>query len=301
MTTVSGSAFEFSLESTGGLWRWKVASQNIYGAGISYEVSDIDTPWGPLFQTAIPVPADVVTEMASTILQIQQQLAPLLALIDPSQTSFVIVISEGDPNLVVATVPFYNDGAFGSSLTATSTPSVAWLRSAPGQIGSLGKNDQGQFVITLLTGSLAAASSPYLAVVNLQDNRVPSTIIPLAFSVSVLPRPVVAVDVTTVVFNWYQMTDSGDGPVTVTVSNDGPPNSIMDWESGHLHNNSAWFTSSPTSGGPLASGGSEPVQVSLVSASIPGTPGTYTDVLRISSPNASNGYVDVAVSLNVIP
>lgn len=301
MSTVSGSAFEFSLESTGGLWRWKVVSQNIYGAGVFYEVVGVETPWGSLYQTAIPIPADVVTAMAAAIVDIQQQLAPLLVLQNPSQNSFVVTVTEGDPSSVVATVPFYNGGAFGSSLTATSTPSAPWLKSDPGQVGSLGKNDQGQFVVTLLTGSLLASGSPYLAVVNLQDNHLPSTLIPLAFSVTVLPRPTVAVDQTALVFSWYQSTSSGDGPLTVSVSNSGPPNSILDWESGHLHGNSAWFSSSPTSGGPLSSGGSDAVQVSLVPARIPSVPGSYVDVLRFSSPNASNGYVDVSVTLNVIP
>ena len=300
MTTVSGSAFEFSLESTGGLWRWKVVSQNISGAGVSYEVSYIDTPWGPLYQTAIPVPADVIQAMAQGIVEMQQQLSPLLALLSPSQVSFVVVITEGDPNLVVADVPFFNAGAFGSSLTATAAPSAPWLRADPGQVAGLGKNDQGEFTITLLTGSLAANASPYLAVVNLQDNRVPSTLISLAFSVSVLPRPAIAVDQTDLSFTWYQSTSSGDGPFTVHVSNAGPPSSSMDWIAALL-NASRWLSFTPASGGPLASSASQAVFLSLNPSCIPPTPGTYVDKLRFSSPSASNGYVDVQVSLNILP
>jgi hypothetical protein len=300
MTTVSGSAFEFSLESTGGLWRWKVVSQNVSGAGVSYEVSCIDTPWGPLYQTAIPVPADVIQAMAQGIVEVQQQLSPLLALLNPSQVSFVVVITEGDPNLVVADVPFFNAGAFGSSLTATATPSAAWLRADPGQVAGLGKNDQGEFTVTLFTGSLAANASPYLAAVNLQDNRVPSTLIPLTFSVSVLPRPVISLDQMDLSFTWYQSTSSGDGPFTVNVSNSGPPSSSMDWVAALL-NASRWLSFTPTSGGPLASSASQAVSLSLNPSCIPSTPGTYADKLRFSSPNASNGYVDVQVVLNILP
>jgi hypothetical protein len=300
MTTVSGSAFEFSLESTGGIWRWKVTSQNVSGAGVFYEVSDIETPWGPLFQTAIPLPSDVVQSMSAAISDIQQQLAPLLALLDPSGTSFVIVITEGDPNLVAAEVPFFNAGAFGSSLTATASPGAAWLRADPGQVGSLGKNDQGLFTVTLLTGSLVAAATPYLGVVNLQDNRVPSTLIPIAFSVSVLPRPIVATDVTSVDFSWYQMTSSGDGPFAVSVSNSGPPNSLLNWAAARLLNASPWLSFTPSSGGPLASSASQAVSLALVSSMIPSTPGTYVDKVRFSSPNAVNGFVDVSVTLTVI-
>jgi hypothetical protein len=300
MTTVSGSAFEFSLESTGGLWRWKVVSQNVSGAGVSYEVSCIDTPWGPLYQTAIPVPADVIQAMAQGIVEVQQQLSPLLALLNPSQVSFVVVITEGDPNLVVADVPFFNAGAFGSSLTATATPSAAWLRADPGQVAGLGKNDQGEFTVTLFTGSLAANASPYLAVVNLQDNRVPSTLISLAFSVSVLPRPVIAVDQTDLSFTWYQTTSSGDGPFTVHVLNSGPPSSSMGWAAALL-NASRWLSFTPASGGPLSSSASQSVSLSLNPSCVPASPGIYVDRLRFSSPTSSNGYVDVQITLNILP
>ncbi len=300
MTTVSGSAFEFSLESTGGLWRWKIVSQSVSGAGVFYEVSGVETPWGSLFRTAVPIPADVIQAMAQGIVDVQQQLSPLLALLNPSQVSFVLVITEGDPNLVVADVPFFNAGAFGSSLTATAIPSAPWLRADPGQVAALGKNGQGMFSVTLLTGSLIAAASPYLAVVNLQDNRVPSTLISLAFSVSVLPRPVISLDQVDLTFTWYQSTSTGDGPFTVNVSNSGPPSSSLKWASALL-NGSRWLLSSPSSGGPLSSTASQPVSLSLVPPCIPPHPGTYVDKLRFSSPNASNGFVDVSVALNVVP
>jgi len=299
MTTVSGSAFEFSLESTGGLWRWKTVAQNVSGAGVSYEIRDIETPWGSLFRTAIPIPADVVLAMSQGVVDMQQQLAPLLALVDPSNTSFVVVITEGDPNLVVAEIPFFNAGAFGSSLTATASPGSRWLRADPGQVAGLGRNDQGEFTITLLTGSLVAAATPYLASVNLQDNRVPSTIIPLTFSVSVLPRPVISVTPADVSFTWYQSTSTGDGPLSVSVSNSGPPSSSMDWSAAVI-NASRWLAVSPDSGGPLASSSSQSVSLSLNPSCIPPYPGTYADKVRFLSPSSSNGYVDVPVTLNVL-
>jgi hypothetical protein len=300
MATVSGSGFDFSLESTGGLWRWRVLSQNVSGAGVSYEIVCIDTPWGSLYQTAIPIPADVIQAMAQGVVDMQQQLSPLLALVTPAQVSFVIVITEGDPNLVVANIPFFNAGAFGSSLTATATPGAPWLRADPGQVAGLGKNDQGEFTITLLTGSLTSSGTPYIAVVNLQDNRAPSTLISLAFSVSVLPRPIIAVDQPSVSFNWYQTTATGDGPFTVNVSNAGPSSSSMDWAAAAI-NCSRWLSVLPDSGGPLSSSASQAVQFSLVSGFIPPIPGTYSEKVRFSSPSASNGYVDVQVTLNILP
>lgn len=296
MATVFGSAFEFSLESTGGLWRWQIVSRND-GAGVHYEVSDVCTPWGSLYQTAIPMPADVVTEMASGILQIQQQLSPLLVLEDPDNVSFVVTLTEGDPNLVVAEIPFFNGGAFGSSLTVAAIPSAPWLRASPGQVSGLGKNDRGLFSVTLLTGSLQASGNPYLAVVNLQDNHVPSTIIPLAFSVSVLPRPSIAVSPASLDFTWYQLTSTGTGPFNVVVSNSGPANSILEWSASSM--GSPWLQMAPASGGPLAAGGSDSVSVSLVPSYIPSVPGVYQDVIRVYSRNALNGHVDVPVTLTV--
>ncbi len=300
MTSVSGSSFEFSLESTGGLWRWMVTSRNTPGIGVYYEVSGVDTPWGPLYQTAIPIPADVITEMASTILQIQQQLAPLLVLDNPSSTSFVVIITEGDPNLSVASIPFFNGGAFGSSMTVTATPGAPWLRSEPGQRANLGKNEPSNFAITLLTGSLLSTNSPYLGVVNLQDNRIPSTLIPIAFSITVLPRPSIVTSVSTAAFTWYQSTSTGTGPVTVGVGNSGGPSSILYWSAAKLTGPSLWFGFTPASGGPLASGDSEPVQLSLSPANIPSLPGLYKEKLRFSSPNSLNGPLDVEVSLTVL-
>ena len=300
MTTVSGSGFEFSVESTGGAWSWAVVSKTVPGVGPFYEVCSIRTPWGSLFQTAIPIPAEVILEMANSVAQVQQQLSPLLALVNPSEISFVISMTEGDPNQVIANIPFTNYGSFGSSLTATATPNVPWLKASPGYIGGVGKNEQASFSVTLITGTLLQSGSPYLGVLNLQDNRNPPTVIPIAFSISVLPRPIIAAAPTPIGFVWYGSSHTGSGPFTVTVSNSGPVNSILNWSASKVQNNSSWLAIVPATGGPLASGASQDVQFSLVPTCVPYNPGTYTETVRFSSPNASNNYVDVAVTLTVI-
>ncbi|MFA5202933.1 MAG: hypothetical protein WC708_00770 [Lentisphaeria bacterium] len=300
MTTVSGSGFEFSIESTGGAWSWAVVSKTIPGVGPFYEVHSIRTPWGSLCQTAIPIPAEVITGMADSIAQIQQQLSPLLALVNPSEISFVISITEGDPNQIIANIPFTNTGSFGSSLTATATPNVPWLKANPGYIGGIGRNEQASFSVTLITGTLLQSGSPYLGVLNLQDNRNPPTVIPIAFSISVLPRPVIAAAPTSINFVWYGSSHTGSGPFTVAISNSGPVNSILNWSASKVQNNSSWLSVVPATGGPLASGASQDVQFSLVSACVPYNPGVYTETVRFSSPNASNHYVDVVVTLTII-
>lgn len=301
MAVVSGSGFQFSVNSTGGVWSWSVVSRSIPGAGVFYEIHDFRTPWGPLAQAAIPIPSDVIISIADTVSEVQQQLSPQLSLAPPSQSSFTVVITEGDPNQLVAEVPVVNSGAFGSVMVVSATPSVPWLKPDPGVIQGLGKNDVAAFGFTLLTGSLLASGSPYLGVVNLQDNRNPPGVVPLAFQVSVLPRPVIGVSPSSVQFLWYQSTSSATGPFSVSVANTGPAGSVLNWTAAKLQNTSPWLSLSATSGGPLASGSSQSVSLSVFTPGVPALPGTYSDSVRFSSPNAQNGYVDVAVSLVVTP
>jgi hypothetical protein len=154
--------------------------------------------------------------------------------------------------------------------------------------------------VTLISGTLVQTGSPYLGVLNLQDNRNPPTVIPIVFSISVLPRPIIAAAPSPIGFVWYGSSHTGSGPFTVSVSNSGPANSILNWSALKVQNNSSWLAITPSTGGPLASGGSQDVQLSLVPACVPYNPGTYTETIRFSSPNASNYYVDVPITLTVI-
>lgn len=299
--SVQGGGFDFSIPSVGGTWSWRVRAVNVQGAGQSYELVDINTPYGPLVQTMIPLPGDVVLGMADSLSQLQQQLAPLLALLDPSQTSFSAIIVEGQPNLEIASFLVLNAGSFGSFMTVTATPSAPWLKVEPPSMAGLERNEQGTFSVVLLTGSLLESASPYLATVRLQDNRVPATVIDLSFTVTVLPRPVVAVSPLVVNFTHYLSTSSSTGPVTVTVQNAGPANSSLTWSMARVHNTSPWLAFSPSSGGPLASGATQDSVFSVVPSGLPTVPGTYSDQVRVSSPTASNGFVDVQVFLTVVP
>ncbi len=298
---VSGSGVEFSIASTGGTWSWSVRANNIQGAGQFYEFLDIHTPYGPLVQTHMPLPGDVVEAMAQSLSDLRQQFAPLMSLLDPTITTFNVVVVEGDASETAASVVIYNSGAFGSFLTATATPSVSWLTAEPSAVAGLGKNDQGTFDVVLNPAALLESASPYSGIVRLQDNRVPATVVNLAFTVSVLPKPAIAVSPLVVNFSYMLSTLSGTGPFDVTVQNAGPPNSLLDWEAAKLHNTSAWLEFTPSSGGPLASGAEEDIALSLVAGSIPQVPGVYTDTIRITSPTASNGFVDAEVFLTVTP
>lgn len=300
MSTVAGSCVNFSVESTGGTWSWSVVSRNIQGVGPQYEVIDINTPWGPLFQTAIPLPGDVVTAMGDSLTGVLNQTAPLLALLAWEPTDYVLTITEGDPNQSVADLLFQNVGAFGSYLIASASSSVPWLSPQPGQVGGLGKNQQGMTAVTLITGTLLESGSPYSGIINLQDNRTPPTLIPITFSVTVLPQPVISVAPATLSFVYYQGADSVTGPFNFDVSNSGPASSLLSWSATKV-NSAAWLSLSPTSGGPLASGSSDTVTATVDKTLVPALTGVYNETIQVASPNASNSPVDVSVELTVAP
>ncbi len=56
---VSSGGFEFSVQSVGGLWRWRVVASNVAGARQLYVVEDVFTPFGPLSVVSSPIPGEV--------------------------------------------------------------------------------------------------------------------------------------------------------------------------------------------------------------------------------------------------
>ena len=298
--TVAGSKFQFGIASIGGTWSWAVQANNTFGAGQLYQFVDIVTPFGPLMGTGvdIPIPADVIECMASSLVDVRAQLAPLLALVQPATTSFNLVIVEGDPNQEVGDVEVQNVGAFGSFMEATATPDAVWLAASPSVVQGIGKNQKDSFNISLLPSTLLSANSPFNGTVNLQENREPPTIIPLSVTVTVLPRPAISTDVSSMVFSYSVSTGVPSGANAVTISNTGPLLSVLDWAAAVV-NGAAWLAIVPTSGGPLNPGDTSIVTASLVASAIPLSPGVYSDKIRISSPTASNSPVDVNVTLTV--
>jgi hypothetical protein len=298
-TIVSGGGFEFSTESVGGVWRWTVQANNLQGVGQLYQIINIYTPYGFLVDTQIPIPGDVVTSMAQSITQFQQQLDPLLALVDPIQTSFSVTVTEGDPVTGVGSVSIQNSGAFGSFMTAIATPDSSWIQVSPNSIIGLGKNEQGSFNIAVSPSTLLYTSSPYSGIINLQDNRSTPTIIPISINVNVLPRPVISASPLTVNFSYALLTGTPSGAQTLEVQNSGPATSSLEFTLAKVYNRSDWLDIVPTTGGPLASGNSTLITLSIISSEVPQVSGVYTDTVRISSQNASNSPVDVSIILTV--
>ncbi|HEY8098933.1 MAG TPA: hypothetical protein VIE65_22955, partial [Methylobacter sp.] len=260
----------------------------------------IETPYGPLTTVMIPIPGDVIQAMADSLSQVQQQLSPMLSLISPSPASFTVTITEGDPDTKIGTITVQNAGAFGSIMSAYATPGVSWLKTQPSVANGLGKNDQANFDIIISSSILLNSASPYSGIVVVQDNKNPPTIIPITVNVIVLPRPVVVVSPTTVTLSYTLCTSTVGPSQLVNVINGGPAGSTMNFVATKI-NGSAWLSVFPASGSNIASGGTFPITLSVVRAGVPLLPGTYTDIVRVASPNASNGYIDIPVQLVVSP
>jgi len=298
---VAASGFTFDKISVGGTWFWTVRATNVQSSSQLYQVTDITSPFGKLGAVDVPIPGDIVLEMANCIVQLQQQLAPMVALVGSTPTSYSVTVTEGDVQSQVGTVLFQNVGAFGSFLTVVSTPSSPWLSVNPSTVAGLNKNDQGQTVIGINPATLLASGSPYVGYVNLQDNRVPATVIPITVNVTVLPKPTISVSTTTIGLSFTITGSIPSGSQQVTVTNTGAAGSTLSFAVSKVNNNSPWLAVVPTAGGPLGSGDSAIITCSVVPAGVPMAPGVYSETILISSPSAANSPVAVAVTLTVSP
>jgi len=291
----AGGGFSFSLGSIGGTWKWTVLASNLQGPGLLYQVQDILTPYGPLTVAAIPLPGDVVQSMAQSVTDVQNQMKPHMTVVS-SQTSFSMGVTEGDPRVNVGSVQIRNDGGFGSFLSATATPDVPWLTVLTPEITGIARGATAQFSFDLVPDTLLATQSPFVGHIRIQDTSDSSSYAIMTVSVLVLPRPAIGVSTQSVALS-YSLETPAPANFYVTVSNLGPGTSSLNYSTLKV-GNAAWLVVAPNSGGPIASGGNELIQLSLalpVSAAL----GEHVETVRISSQNASNSPVDVTVTMTV--
>jgi hypothetical protein len=297
-TTVSSGGYEFNHASVGGKWYWKVVANNVVGAGQLYQVTDIRSPFGPMASSMIPLPGDVVQKMADSLSEMQSLLAPLIALVTPGDTAFAVTVVEDGPTSTGAVTPFLNSGAFGSFLTATATPDVPWLTATPSSVVGVGKNEQAQFTISVLPADLLAVDSPYVGHVNLQDNRATPTTVVITMTVTVQPKPVIALDASEIVLTYSLLTETAGADGVLTVTNDGLASSELTAIIAKVQNASPWLSFTPSSVGPVTSG-SATVTFSVVPSGVPAQTGTYTETILVSSSTASNSPQTVSLKLTV--
>lgn len=296
---VSGAGFSFTKNSVGGAWSWSISAANVSGSSQEFSVSDITSPFGRLGNISIPIPGDVITAMAESLSDLQNQLVPSITLVSGTPTSYSITITEGDSSSSVASIPFTNSGAFGSFLTASSTPGSSWLSSSPAVIPGLGKNRQAQFNASVVPSTMLSSLSPYSGYINLQDVNNPSTVIPITFNVIVLPKPEIGVSSSTVNLVYSMTSGIVNGAQQSIITNTGPGTSILNFTAAKIQNISPWLSFTPSSSGPLGSGDDAILTFSIVSPNVPMLPGTYTEIVQIASRTAVNSPRSITVVLTV--
>lgn len=298
-TGVRGGGFDFDVQSVGGLWQWRVTASNVQGAGQLYQVEDIRTPFGSLATVDSPIPGDVIAAMADSLSTFQQQLQPKIVLTGTSGLD--VTVTEGDPVLFVGSLTFVNGGAFGSFMTATGAPDSPWLGVDPPSVAGIDKNQSAQMSVRVDPRILLATASPYLGHVGIQDNSSPANIVTVPVNVVVLPRPAISLDTTTVGLAFYLASMSPGGAASVTITNSGPLGSYLSFSLAKVQNQSPWLAIAPLSGTSVPSGGAVNATLSIISDQVPKIPGTYTETIRVASPNASNSPQTITVTLIVNP
>ena len=300
MANVSSGGFTFNIASVGGQWSWTVQAQNVQGLGQLYQLVDIATPYGKLTDVAVPLPGDVVTAMAQSLLELQGQLAPSIVLLSGTPTSYSTTVTEGDSAVAVAALGYTNGGAFGSFLSTSSTPDSPWLTVNPPGSTGVGKSQPGTLNIGILPGLMLATSSPYVGHVRIQNSADPTNFVSLAVNVIVIPRPIIQLSVPTVTLT-YSISGGLGGAQQVVVTNSGPATSQLNFTASKVQNQSPWMAFTPSNAGPVGSGGTSPVTFSLINSGLPSVPGIYTETVAIASRTASNSPQQVTVQLVVTP
>jgi hypothetical protein len=296
-TIVSGGGFNYELISVGGRWTWRVVADNIKNSGQYFYVTDINTPFGPLYTVNSPIPADVVTAMSNSLNSFANQLSPVLYL--SSSSSINVSVSEGDTITSAGIITVLNTGALGSFLSVSATNSDPWILVNPSNILGLGKNQPGAINVQIDPTLLLAVNSPYSGVVNLQNLSDPLVVIPVSLAVTVLPRPQIALSASVINFTYDIVSNTVSGPLGVDVTNSGPLSSILSLYVSKIQDRSPWLNFTPALIENLASGSSATVTFSINVSCINKIPGVYSDTISFASYNATNSPGVLTVQLTV--
>jgi hypothetical protein len=260
-----------------------------------YSVRDVVSPYGRL-RDSIPIPGDVIKEMAASIDKLKTSFAPLILMGPP--TSLTFLVDEGRGYYPSQTVQVTNTGVFGSLLGVTLTTSAAYVKVTPGMVGNLGFNESGVFEVSVTSKDLLATSSPYSATVAVQDPNALNTPVLYPITVTVRPKATISLNSGPLTFNVVKPL-SGPFPSIATqnieVTNIGPSGSVLDFTVQKLTGLSDWLVGILPSSGSLGATQTSDVVLTVVP---PDTmlAGTYTETLRVSG-YSSNSYADIQIQL----
>lgn len=287
--------YQFQVVLSAGPWKW-TTRVDVSRSTPAFEIRDVFSPYGRLYDS-IPIPGEVIEEMAASITKIQQSFAPSILL---SPLNMLFTVDEGrgvsSPQLVQVT----NDGLFGSLLGVSVSSSASFVASTPANLSGLASSESGQFQVAADSTNLTALGSPYAIVLTVQDPTASNNPQQIPVTVVVRPKAVINLLPTTMT---YTVTKPLSGPFPPIPSqqfqlqNTGDPASVLNYQIQRLTNNSPWITSVSPAFGSVNGGGAQPVTV-VVQPDDSMYQGTYVETLRVSG-YSTNYYQDVTVTLTI--
>jgi hypothetical protein len=215
--------FEY-VEESGLLWRWN-ARVNVSGRRAVFEIRDVITPWGPL-RDSIALPGAVVTQMATTVEDLQSQFAAVMVIGPPTALSFIVDEGRGlsDPQGVAVT----NSGPIGSLLDAGVVSSAEEMLISTPRLAGLASGQSGELTVRVDSTELDANMSPLGATVTFESDDGPSFDLPV--DITIRPRAVTDLSVTELRFSVSVGSIIVSPSQATVLTNQGPAGSVLDYE-----------------------------------------------------------------------
>lgn len=288
--------FQFSHTTSRGVWRWMTVA-DLTAASASYRIEDIFSPYGRL-RDSIPLDGDVVVQMGQSITTVQQAFAPSILVTPPGMLTFTVDEGRGvsaDQTFVVT-----NNGIFGSFLSVSASPADPFVAVNPPIAPGILSTASYTFRVNVDSTNLLASGSPYATGVTLNDPLASNG--PITVPVQIVVRSKATISLSTLALNFTVVKPlTGSFPPiadqTVTLSNTGLPDSVLEFLAQKLTGLSPWLTGIVPTSGSVTGGSSQVLTFSVVPPDSLLT-GTYTEVVRVSG-YSTNNYADITVTLQV--
>lgn len=286
--------YQYQVITPAGPWKW-VTRVDVAKAVPTFEVRGIVSPYG-LLRDSIPIPGEVITEMAESITELTQQFAPGI-LLSPATLSFTI--DEGRGWSVPQEVLITNDGVFGSLLSVSVTSSAPFVAPTPANVSGLAFNESGKFEVAANSTNLLASGSPFAADLTVQGANAVNSPQVIPVTVVVRPKATISTDVPQLNFSVIAPISGAFPPIpsqTFQLSNSGLVGSVLEYQIQKVTGVNWLVSVNPVVG--LLQGGLAQTTTVVVAPPTGTLPGTYTEMLRISG-YSSNLQLDVEITLTV--
>lgn len=289
--------YGFRYTTSSGVWRW-TTRMDVSGAGVVFEIREIVSPYGVLRDT-IPVPGEVITAMADSIIEVQSNFPPNIFLGPPA--SLIFNVDEGRGFSDYQNVIITNDGVFGSLLNAALSSSAAYLTTTPATVGNLASNESGSFDVAVDSTDLLASQSPLSETIVVQDANAGNSPVVYDVTINIRPQATIALSAVQLNFTVSKPLSGAFTPVpaqTFEVENTGPVDSVLDYQIQAFTGLAGdWLSGFAPVTETLDSGNTQITTVTVAPIDAL-QPGVYTEILRVSG-YSTNSWVDITIQLTI--